>query len=499
MASTVFSAGTVVASTWLNDVNAVTYGVANIRRYGTLVNDGATDDSSIFNAAASSGVSIIDARGVNCAILAPINFTSNQVWLLDGAHFTFNSASINCFNLSLVNNVSLLGTFFITGSAGTIGTAKAIRINDCSRWFIDNPNIASIQGWGMYVEPGSSTTTRASHGTVRSLVATSCYVGYEDVAGTGAEYCTIENARITNCTTIGLKTCAGNMEINGGHIVDNVAVGVYLGAGGNSAHGIFTGVNINHNGTYGIQAVQITNGFTFNGCHTYQNDIWFDRCKGIQWNGGAFDPSHIYNYKDGSSGMNYISGAYFPGAYGPIRTVGSNDGHDQLIIDATNWGPGTYAFVGGKDTTGVSILDPTSAYVTCIRDVAASQSLTTGVAATLTYSTENYLYDRRGIQSAGTFTIPANQAGLYHIDLDLLFSGTAMSTSASLVEMKVNGVTKKVFFPSINSTTTLQIQGSFDYYFNFSDAVTFVATITGTTPTFGNATWPSNVSIRRIA
>lgn len=471
-----------------------------IRKYGVIVGDGVTDDSGTFLAAIASGDRLIDARGVNSFIGATLNFASNQVWGLDGMNFQIAGAAFIGLRIAQKDRVALLGSFSVTGDGSTAGTSIGIDIVDSTRVLVDMPVVTNVRGWGIYVDPGSSTTARGRHASIRSPIIESCYYGYSDVAGTGAEYCTLENPRITLCTAIGMQLAAGNTLVVGGHIVDNIAVGLMLVNGGNHGHGIITGVNINHNGTYNIQAVQVTLGFTFANCHTYQGDVWFDRCKGMQWDGGHFDPAHIYNYKDGSSGMNRISHAYFPGSYGPIRTVGSNDGHDQLIIDDTNWGPGTYALAGGKDTTGLTLKDPSTCYVQTQRDAGTTLSTPTGTPTLLTFSTANYLFDRRGVQSAGTFTIPADQAGIYHVDADLLFAGTGMSVSASFVEMKVNGVTKKEMgFPSINSTTKLQIQGSFDFYFNGSDAVTFVATITGTTPTFGDGSWPSNVTLRRIA
>lgn len=484
-----------------NTVGAFARQMNTLRKYGPLFNDKTTDDSATFLAAIASGDPVIDARGVGCFIGSTLQGASNQVWLLEGAALVFSGSASILWRFATKDHAALLGSFSITGDGSTIGTSIGIDIVDSTRVLIDMPVITNVRGWGIYIDPGSSTSARGRHTTVRSPIIESCYIGWEDVAGTGAEYCTLENPRITLCTTIGMKTSAGNTLLSGGHIVDNVAVGQMVVNGPNAAHGIADGVQINHNGTYDVQAVLVVTGYTWADCHIYQGDVWFDRCKGMQIDGGHFDPASLYNYKDGSSGMNRISNAYFPGSYGPIRAVGSNDGHDQLIIDDTNWGPGTYAHAGGKDTTGLTMKDPSTCYVLVQRDPAATQALTSATPATLTFSTANYLFDRRGVQSAGTFTIPADQAGIYRVDADLLFGGTAVSTTASFVEMKVNGTTKKELgFPSVNSTTKLQIQGSFDFYFNGSDAVTFVATITATAPvTFGDGTWPSNISLKRIA
>lgn len=471
-----------------------------LRNYGALANDGTTDDAAVFQAAAASGDRFIDARGVNCRVGSAVNIPTGQVWLLQGATLTMSSSTQTMWNASAVNDWALLGPFKITGAASTVGTAKAIRVSDCSRWLVDAPNVSSMQGWCFYVEPGSSVSARGTHGTLRDPVFHTSYYGYEDTPGTGAEYCTVINPRIYGCVTHGLKTAAGNTTVTGGHIVDNTALGVHLVAGSNHGHGIFSGVNINHNGTFGVRAEQVVNGFTFDGCHFYQNDIWFDRSKGIHVLGGNLDPANIYNYHDGSSGMNVIDGCYCPGGYGPKRNAGTTDGHHQLII-RNCWGPGAYATTGGKDPAGVVINDPALCFVNAQRDAASTQSLTSGVAATLTYSTSSYINDRRGAINTGTgaITIPADQAGMYRVDIDTLFGGTAMSATGSFIEVKVGGTSTKVLFPTIFSTTKLQIQGSFAIYLNGSDAVTIVATIVGATPSFGDGTWPSNVTLTRIA
>lgn len=470
-----------------------------IRKYGVINNDGTTDDATTFQAAAASGDKFIDARGVNCRIASAVSIPDGQVWLLHGATLTMASATQTMWDADAVDDWALLGPFRITGDGSSIGTAKAIRVSDCSRWLVDSPNISNIKGWGFYLEPGSSTTARATHGTLRTPIIHTCYYGYEDVAGTGAEYCTIENPRIYGCVVHGLKTCAGNTIVLGGHIVDNTALGVHLAAGSNSAHGIFSGVNINHNGTFGVHAEQVLNGFTFDGCHIYENDLWFDRSKGIHILGGVLD-ANLYNYSDGSSGMNVIDGCFCPGDYGIARVIGSDDGHDQLIL-RNLWGAGSYAAAGGKDTAGVTINDPALVYVQAQRDTNATQALSSGVATTLTFSAIGYLFDRRGMLNAGTgaFTVPAGHAGLYRFCADLLFSGASITAGSCFVEVKVGASSKKVLFVKPYSSTKAQADGTFDLYLNAGDVVTFVGTIVGSSPEFGDNGWPSNVSIERIA
>lgn len=475
---------------------------ASVKKYGASPAASAAANSVAFNLAAASGKKkVIVPQGTYALNPAnPVTPAAGQAWDMEGATFTFTGATGTLFSCVAVNDWALNGNFAIQGDGATVGSAIGIYISDCARWSVDSPTISNVRGTGIYMDPGASTTARGTHGTITNPVIYNCYYGYTDEAGTGAEFCTIKNPRIYGCTVHGLKTCAGNTSVIGGHIVDNAAKGVHLAAGNNHGHGIFSGTNISHNAVYGIHAEQVLNGFTFNGCHIYENDIWFDRSEGIHILGGIYDPAAIYNYKDGSSGINVIDGCFNPGGYGPKRAVGGNDGHDQLIIRNT-WGAGSFAASGGKDTAGVVFNDPSLCYVQAQRDTGAFQSLTSGVSAQLTFSSFNYFNDRRGVGNAGagTYTIPAGLSGQYHIDVDLLFTGTAMSVTASYLEVKIDGVTKKLATASIYSTTLVQTKTTFDIYINAGSVVTFVATITGTTPTFGNANWPSNISINKIA
>lgn len=476
----------------------------NIRMFGSVASDGVTDDSAAFTVAAASGEKFIDARGVNCRINSAINIQSGQVWLLQGATLRIAGGSQILFNADTVNDWALMGKFSIIGDGSTIGTAKGIRISDCRRWLVDAPTIRNLRGWGIYLEPGVSTSSRADHGVVRSPRIDACYIGWQDFAGTGTEYCTVENAHVTGCTIAGIKTAAGNINWLGGHCVDNVLDGLIVGAGSNHAHGIINGMNINHNPQFNVVCSQVLNGQSFDGCHIYGNGgstgaIFLDRSKGIHFNGGHLD-CQVYNYKDGSSGLNVIENMYCPGGYGINRQVGSNDGHDQLVF-RNLWGPGVLQTSGGKEAAGTILNDPAQCYVIAQRDAGSTQSVTSGVAATLLFSPTPPFPDRRGAMNmgTGTFTVPAGHAGMYSISIDALFGGTSMTAASSYVELIVNGATKKVWFASAFSTTKLQVRGSCEIQLAAGDAVTFSATVVGSSPSFGDATWPSNVIFLKAA
>lgn len=468
--------------------------------------DGVSADDAAFSSAIASGARVIDARRLLLRINSQITIPSGVTLDLTGSKIYMPGTSGVRFSMVAVSKPNIVGPFEIFGDGSTVGTLLPIYISDSTSFRIISPNIENIPGTGIMRDGGTNTSGRADHGIIEAPKIKLCYQGYEDQSGTGAEYSIISNPNISQCTNFGLKTTAGNTLVIGGNIVDNND-GVIVASGSNSAHGGFYGVNINHNTQYNLHTIGVLNGETFEGCHFYANggalgasSIFLENSKGISISGGHLD-CQIYNYKDGSSGLNVIENMYCPGGYGVARLPGSNNGHDQLILRGC-YGPGSYAIAGGNDPTGISINDPHGlCYIAAQRDPGATQSLTSGTAADLIWPSEPFP-DRQNAYNTGTgvFTVPAGMAGEYEVQFDALFGGTAMNAPASFVEVKLNGSTKKLFLSSIFGTTKLSIQGSFRIYLAAGDTLRVNATITGTAPiTFGDATWPSNFSVKRIA
>jgi len=481
----------------------------HVKWFGAVC-DGVTDDSSKFILAQASGYLTVDARGCNCFLGSTINIAANTQWLLSGATLSFVGASSTMFSATLVDNWSLVGPFTVNGdlvtNPGTGVSSKAISVTDCGNWKIIDPTINNVKGYGIYTDPGASTRPRGNGGSVINPKLNGCVWGWHDNPGSGGEYCTVTNIHAIANAEAAVESSAGNTIFVGGHILDNIKDGIRLFNGANNTHGSFTGLNVNHNGQYNLVATQVLNGETFTGCHFYANvagtspgSIFLDRCKGINLDGGHLD-CEVYNYKDGSSGVNVIENMYMPGGYGVNKLAGSNNGHDQLIF-RNCWGPGAYQIAGGIESAGVPINDPSLCYVLAQRNAADTFNLTSGTPTTLPFSATPPFPDRRGVFNfgTGTATIPANCAGLYSVDFDLVFNGTAMNAASSFVEFKINGVSKKVAFSNIFSTTRLQITCSFEINLAVGDALTLVATIVGTTPVFGDSAWPSNFSLKRIS
>lgn len=477
------------------------YPPGHVLRYGTNTTPGTTNMTVAFQAAALSSLQPYAPEGV-FLITASIPLRDNQHWRLDGTRISITGNTKVFTAAAGIDDWSIAGSWSVTGDnddAGSVsGTAAGVYIVDSMRWRVEGFTAKNIKGWGILVDPGSNNSNRAERGQILAPQAYGCYVGIECTADRGAEYVNIVAPNITRCAT-GLIASAGNVVVTGGNVVDNVD-GIRINAGANHAHGIITGVNVNHNSQFNLRMHNNMNGHTFNGCHWYQGSIWLDCCKGVAFEGGIIDCG-LLNYKDVDSGLNFIRNAYMPsGGTGMKRIAGSNNGHDLLIIENC-FGTGAITdATGGVDSiSGLTINDVSRMHVYALRSPTVNQSLTSGVAADLLFPTEQF--DRRLAYdpSTGIITIPAGQSGNYRLKANCLFGGTAMSATGTFIDVQVNGASKRLCLPSIFSTTVLRVLVDEEIYLTAADAVKLRATVVGTTPVFGNATWESFLSIERVA
>lgn len=314
----------------------------DIRTFGTLHNDGSTDDSATFTAALSSGAKYIRARGLNVAISSQVSLAAGVTLDITGSTITTTGSTITTFKADTIDDWALIADgASIIGAGTTTGTAKALHVVGCNRYKVRGLRAKNIKGHGFYVQPGSpSGSIRGDQGVFESCYAEACYKGWEDEPGAGAEYTIARDFRTTGCTTWGTKTCAGNITWNGGHDIDNVGDGFVMVGGTNHAHGVVTGRSINHNGTYNLNASGVVNGQSFVGCHFYEKLMLLDGCKGIVFTGGAMDIDGAGTIEVNSgtgSGKCLIEGVYFPGDYGTVAISGTDPG--SLILK-NNFGDG---------------------------------------------------------------------------------------------------------------------------------------------------------------
>lgn len=464
-------------------INATKTEGLNVQSLGAK-GDGVTDDTAIFQAASLASLQII-VPPASYVINGMVTVRAGQTWQVAGATFIQAGSTIVMFDCNQIDEWSFVGPFTIQGSVGLgAGTAVGIRVTDSNRWRIDKPIFKNIKGAGLLVQNLVGTSTyRGDQGQIICPQAYECDTGLWFNSGSGAEYCTVVAPHIVGCN-IGIQAVAGNTTCLGGNVVDNV-VGVQVTGGANHAHGIFSGVNINHSTTYSVLCSQVTLGQDFNNCHFYDDvtNIFLDRSIGIVFNGGHMAGT-LRNDSGAGSGPNYIRGVYMPQT---IAFTGS--GLNELIVqDCT--GVGSYV-------AGVTQNDPSPCFALVQRDPGATQALVSGTPATLLFPTENF--DRRNAFSAGIFTVPVAMAGTYRFLANLYFTGTAMQVTNSFVDLRVNGTSQGLFLPGIFGTTILTISVSHTVHLSVGDTVILSANIAATNPLFGGATWRSTFAIERIA
>jgi hypothetical protein len=131
MASTTFSAGTVVASTWLNDVNNLVYGTYKTLKQYSVPEDGVTDCTTLIQAALNSGYKrVVGTPGttyiVSYAGSQTVGATAQRYCLNipTGVVFDLNGATIKMAAASNASPIMLFGTTDSSVINGVIDSNK---------------------------------------------------------------------------------------------------------------------------------------------------------------------------------------------------------------------------------------------------------------------------------------------------------------------------------------------------------------------------------------
>jgi hypothetical protein len=197
----------------------------------------------------------------------------------------------------------------VTGytTASTEGTRKGIVIASSSDVWITNPKIRGFDSKGIQILSLGASPVHGHSVKVLGGEVDYNYCNLECLSG--AEYVQVSSLTATK-GKIGVSIASGNAHIANSMFNDNVD-GCRVIAGGNDAHGSFTGCTFNHNTRYALETDGVKNGHTFNGCHFYYGDIHIKDSKGIFIVGG----SHLsYNnvYAEGG-GYNKIADNFING------------------------------------------------------------------------------------------------------------------------------------------------------------------------------------------
>jgi len=408
----------------------------------------AVDVTSAFIAAQAASLHV-RVPGFKYLINDQIDILDNQTWEFQGADIKHTDETKNILRANgktgwrIIGSVTLRGTLVSADTKAETG----LYITDCKKYRVEGVTARNFKGKGIWLDGVNNPGVRGDRGQFTDCAAFDCTVGRQIDAGAGAEYNTWTNFNASGCVT-GSVEAAGNNTTIGGSIVDNTT-GVRLLAGANHCHGMYVGVNINHNNSANIWATGVTNGHTFVACHAYGNGgstgpIWFQGCKGMQFVGGVID-CWIYNDSGAGSGANFVTNNYFPGDYG-VTLVSNNAALGQLYL-RDNFAP-----------TGPSSLND-SAAVAALVSRATNQALTAGTAVKAAWDVESI--DNRGFQSGGDFTIPTPGTQLYEISADVYVSAASGIAAGGFVEVRVNGTGRATWpLASINASNASAGGGS---------------------------------------
>jgi len=265
------------------------------------VGDGVTNDSAAFTAALATGKTIllgaktylVSTGGTLPAGSAIVGVGDMSVLKTAGSTSVIVIGGDGC----VLKDFKILGVS--GGSASQVGVQNGLAGagTGYTNLRISGVHCKDLGGHGFMMQNTDGGSTDIGP-ILTECTATGC--GSNAVTpGAGfymaAEYTTLVGCKATYNTgyAMGLQVNAGNVAWTGGQITQN-GIGVKINAGSNDAHGIVSGVQINHNST-SIDIDNIANGHTFIGCHIYSNQIWLRGSNGVRFVGCTIGTDVAFN------------------------------------------------------------------------------------------------------------------------------------------------------------------------------------------------------------
>lgn len=313
--------------------------VSNATAFGLLFDD-STDNATAIDLFISTGKSYFEWDEGICR-------TSALIPIVDGTEHYFKNTTLRTTGVgvallranqtkdwAITGNLKLQGS----GDGSALSTATSeilLNIVGARRYTIENVECIETTGVGFKSVADGLLVERAEAGSIFNLKSFRCQTGADIGAGTTNEFVSIASVNLAG-NFYGLKTSAGNVSISTGAIVDNVA-GITMGFGTNSNHGIISGVSINHNSAWNLQATDVVNGMLFADCNWYGDGgdigrIELINSQGIVLNGGVLSAKVINNAGTGEqTGRNKLIGMTIPDS---SRAVLAGD--DLARLDSIN-------------------------------------------------------------------------------------------------------------------------------------------------------------------
>jgi hypothetical protein len=168
-----------------------------------------------------------------------------------------------------------------------------IKINSCAKGTIRYVEISEISGAAIDFSASVGWNNRI---IMSGFDLHDCYYGI--YTHDGGEYA-IFNSGFLHDNVFGARISSGNISLSDVIITKN-SIGLYITGGSNDAHGVCSGLMLNHN-NQNLVISGVTNGQTFDGCNFFGHilggsnlgSIEIANSKGIVFNGGQMGSTSV--------------------------------------------------------------------------------------------------------------------------------------------------------------------------------------------------------------
>nr|WP_313709386.1 hypothetical protein [Brucella intermedia] len=383
----------------------------------------------------------------------------------DGGTILATTANVVQLRSIDTSDVIIKGRLILKGPGKANGGGVGLRLGGNSRCLLSGISARDIDGWGFFISGGAyDAVSWYDKNQFVDCSAYNCYIGREDTPNTlpdlSNEYSTWMDFHAGGCV-VGNKTSAGNNSFIGGKLIGN-DYNLSIAQGANSAHGTFTGVQINHAGIDNVVCVGASSGLIFSGCTFFGDSptvgsLRFSNSRGIILSGCLVEASI---FSDGAFNSIILNGYYTNNNFVPIY-----GGTHPLTIYKIN----------GYDTGGRhAFADEGYDYVSAYRT--ANQALTSGADTVILYDAISNSKNLRGKYDPAVGKYFVLWPGVYRVTASMRLTGTV---SGGGIKLK-RGAADVAYAGLTDFSGTKVASVTSDIYCNAGDQITAVANVTGT-------------------
>ncbi len=445
-------------------------GALNIKTLGAK-GDG-SDSTAVEQFAAANYQNILVPEGTYLRT-GKVDILDGQVWTMENPLYTQDGVTFTTvFEAADKSGWGILGRTRCEGSLVTgvdVGDENGLVIKGCTKYTVENFHSHKMRNHGIHIQAGTlAPAPRGDQGQINFCSTHQSRFGLVVDAHTSAEFNIITGFTAAG-NLDGIIIGAGNNSLIGGNVVDNVR-GIEIIGGANHAHGIVSGMNINHNGT-NVKCTSVVNGHTFDACHAYGNGgtsspIWYENSKGCTYQNGVID-CPVFN--DGTVGQNGVINNYMPAI---AATILGTDPEFLRILG--NW-----------TSSGSWIYNDEAAEYSRVSRGTAGQAIPNGTVLVFNSAEK----DKRSNYNTSTGDFTAPIAGAYDVRGSFTITGSGFTAAGpSYIELK-RDATVLAFIPITPVSDTVAVGVvSTSIQMAVGEIITMVSRVGGTSPILGITT-----------